>query len=118
MDKREFPRYEQDLSMGYAYPDQAAGSDLPGRILNISLGGVYMLSGSIIEKDTNVTLSFRISKDGDVTNLKTSGSVLRSGKLSDNPEMMAKYNISDIDSGCFAVVKFETPFIELSFMLH
>lgn len=118
MDKREFPRYEKDLTMGYAYPDKKSESDHPGRILNISLGGVYMLSGTILEKDTPVTLRFTINKDGDLKKLTTTGSVLRSGKLIDNPDMAEKYNIRNLEGECFAVVKFEAPFIELSFMLH
>ena len=118
MDKREFPRYEKDLTMGYAYPDKIADSHLPGRILNISLGGVYMLSGSILEKNTPITMTFTINNNGDIKNLTTTGSVLRSGNLNDNPEMISKYNITNPGGDCFAVVKFEAPFIELSFMLH
>jgi len=118
MDKRKFPRYEKNLTMGYFCTDKTAEAGLPGRILNISLGGVYMLSDSIIEKDTSITMTFKIKKDGDIKNLTTTGSVLRSGIINDNPEIISKYNLKKPDDRCFAVVKFEAPFIELSFMLY
>ncbi len=118
MDKREYPRFDKDLQIEYALQQKNYFPDTRGRILNISLGGVYMLSGSLIEKDTSITLTFTIQKDGRVSTLSTEGSVLRSGNVSDEPEMMAKYNIETPEGPCFAVVKFETPVIELSFMLH
>lgn len=118
MDKRKFQRYEKELTMGYACLNKTAETGLPGRILNISLGGVYMLSGSILEKNTPITMTFTINQNGDNKNLTTTGSVLRSGNIGDNPEMISKYNLKRTDGGCFAVVKFEAPFIELSFMLN
>ena len=118
MNKREYPRYDKDLQVEYAAQMKSPVPDTRGRILNISLGGVYMLSGSLIEKDTSITLTFTILKNGEATTLTTTGSVLRSGKITDEPEMMARYNIQAPGGTCFAVVKFEAPFVELSFMLH
>lgn len=118
MDKREYPRYDKDLQIEFALQQKNYFPDSRGRILNISLGGVYMLSGSLIEKDASITLTFTIQKDGKVSTLSTTGSVLRSGMISDEPEMMEKYNIQTPEGACFAVVKFEAPVIELSFMLH
>lgn len=118
MDKREFPRYDKELQVKYASRLNKSASDSPCRILNISLGGVYMLSTSILDKDTPITLTFTIKKNGNMTTLTTTGSVLRSGKIIDEPEMVAKYNIQSPEATCFAVVKFTAPFIELSFMLH
>ena len=118
MDKREFTRYEKDLQVAYTSQLKTPAKDIPGKILNISLGGVYMLSGSILEKDTTINLTFTIKNNEDIKTLTTTGSVLRSGKISDEPEMTAKYNINNPDGGCFAVIKFGDPFIELSFMLH
>jgi len=118
MDKREFPRYDKDLQVDYAYQQRNLQPDEHGRILNISLGGIYMLSGSVLEEGMEITLTFTINKNNKLTTLTTNGSVLRSGKLSDDPEMVRRYDISAPGNTCFAVIKFAAPFIELSFMLH
>ncbi|HOP61801.1 MAG TPA: PilZ domain-containing protein [Spirochaetota bacterium] len=118
MDKREYPRYDKDLQVDYAYQQKVPTTEEHGRILNISLGGIYMLSGSILEKGMEITLTFTINKNNKMTTLTTTGSVLRSGKISDEPEMSQKYDIKAPENRCFAVIKFNAPFIELSFMLH
>jgi len=118
MDKREFPRYDKDIQVACTPLLKITDEDFPSRILNISLGGVYMLSESVIEKDTSLNLTFSVNRGGTITTLATKGSVLRSGRINDEPEMIAKYNLGESDRSCFAVIKFEAPFIELSFMLH
>lgn len=118
MDKREFPRYDRDIQVACTPMLKIIPEDLPSRILNISLGGVYMLSESVLEKNTSVNLTFSVNREGVITTLATKGFVLRSGRINDEPEMIAKYNLGESERGCFAVVKFEAPFIELSFMLH
>lgn len=115
MNKRNFPRYDTDLQVLYEEPDK---DPAPGKILNISLGGLYMISGSKLEKDTELTLIFSVSKEGNESTLSTTGSVLRSGKIEDDTEAVKKYSIATPDGSYYAVLKFAAPFIELSFMLN
>lgn len=118
MDKREFPRYDRDILVKYATSIDTPVADTTGRSLNISPGGIYMLSGSLLERGREITLTFTLNMDGEMTTLKTTGSVIRSGKLTEDPDMIARYNIQAPDRAFFAAVRFSEPFIELSFMLH
>ena len=115
MNKRNFQRYDTNLQVLYEEPDK---NPAPGTILNISLGGLYMISDSKLEKDTELTLIFSINKEGNESTLSTSGSVLRSGKIEEDEDVMKKYNITIPNGSYYAVLKFEAPFIELSFMLQ
>ena len=115
MNKRNFQRYDTNLQVLYEEPDKAPA---PGKILNISLGGLYMISDSELDKDAELTLIFSINKGGKESTLSTTGSVLRSGKIEDDRETIKKYSIETPDGSYYAVLKFAAPFIELSFMLN
>jgi len=118
MDKREFPRYDRELEVLYSAGNKAAVKESRGRILNISLGGVYMLTDGPLTADIPVTLIFTVTKNNDSVSVEASGNVLRSGSMNDESEMAAKHNIKSPDETSFAVIRFTKPVIELSFMLQ
>ena len=65
-----------------------------------------------------VTLTFTVTKNNDSVSIEASGNVLRSGNMGNESEMAARHNIKSPAETSFAVIRFTTPVIELSFMLH
>lgn len=115
MEKREFPRFDKELDAAYSTGNAKA---LRGKILNISLGGVYMLTEDPIRTQMPVSLTFTVKQNGDASSINAEGMVLRSGYMAEEPAMAAKYNIKSPAETSFAVIRFVKPVIELSFMLQ
>lgn len=115
---REFPRYDKEMKIEYSFTDNNIISNTNGRVYNISLGGIYMVTELLVDKNSSLDLLFSFVKDDELIILKTTGSVLRSGTVTSDYEINKKYKPSPEDGAFFAVVKFSEPFVELSFLLH
>lgn len=115
---REHTRYDKNMLIEYSFPVSNVVSNSRGRVYNISLGGIYMVTQYMLEKNSVVEMVFSIVKDDELIFLKTRGSVLRSGTVISDSEVNKKYKLTGEDGDFFAVVKFVEPFVELSFMLH
>ncbi len=117
-ESREHARYDKKMIIEYSFPVNNILSSSKGRVYNISLGGIYMVTEYLVDKDSKVEMMFSIVKDDELIILKTNGNVLRSGTVISDSEINKKYKLTEDDGNFFAVVKFEEPFVELSFMLH
>jgi c-di-GMP-binding flagellar brake protein YcgR len=117
-ERRQYPRFDKDLTIEYSYRNSQGEHTTSGRLLNISLGGLFMVSGAMVEKDSQLKLHFHLLKDGKEINLVTDGTILRSGPVEQEDEMMKRYGVGSEFGAYFAVVKFLEPFFRLSFMLQ
>jgi len=117
-ERRQYPRYNKDLTIDYSYRDSKGKHSARGRLLNVSLGGLFMVSNNLVEKDSPLTMNFHLLKDGAEIDLATDGTILRSGPVEQEAEMMQRYGLGSESGKFFAVVKFVEPFFRLSFMLQ
>jgi len=117
-ENRQYARYDKEMKIEYAFSDNNIINNTKGKVYNISLGGIYMITELLVEKNSSLDLLFSFVKDDELIILKTTGTVLRSGSVISDYEINKKYRISPEDGAFFAVIKFTEPFVELSFMLH
>lgn len=117
-ENREHARYDKEMKIEYSFSDNNIISNTHGKVVNISLGGIYMVTELLVGKDSTLDMLFSFVKDDELIILKTIGSVLRSGTVISDCEVNKKYKLSPEDGGFFAVIKFAEPFVELSFMLN
>lgn len=117
-ENREHARYDKEMKIEYSFADNNIISNTNGRVYNISLGGIYMVTELLVDKNSSLALLFSFVKDDELIILKTTGTVLRSGTVISDSDINKKYRLSPEDGAFFAVVKFIEPFAELSFMLH
>ena len=115
---REHIRYDKEMRIEFSIAENTADTGCKGRVYNISLGGIYMVTENLIKTNSNLNLYFSFLKNNELIILQTSGTVLRSGSVISDYEVNKKYNLIPDDGGYFAVVRFSEPFVELSFMLH
>ena len=115
---REYTRYNKEMKIEYSFSDSNIISNTRGKVFNISLGGIYMVTELLVDKNSSLDLLFSFVKDDELIILKTTGTVLRSGTVISDSEVNKKYKLVPEDGGFFAVIKFSEPFLELSFMLH
>lgn len=117
-DNREHTRYDKELRIEFSLADSTINLGCKGRVYNISLGGIYMVTENFLHEDSTLQLFFSFMKNNELIILETTGTVIRSGSVISDYEVNNKYNLIPEDGGYFAVVKFFEPFVELSFMLH
>ena len=117
-ENRQYARYDKEMKIEYSFSDNNIISNTSGRVYNISLGGIYMISELLMEKNSYLDLLFSFVKDDELIVLKTTGNVLRSGTVISDSAINNKYKPSPEDGAFFAVIKFSEPFVELSFMLN
>jgi len=117
-ENREHARYNKEMKIEYSFSDSNIISNTKGKIYNISLGGIYMVTELLVDKNSSLKMLFSFVKNDELIILKTTGSVLRSGSIVSDTEIHKKYKLSPEDGAFFAVVKFSEPFIELSFILN
>jgi len=115
---RVHPRYDKEMKIEYSFSDNSIINNTNGKVYNISLGGIYMVTELLVDKNSNLNMLFSFVKEDELIVLKTTGTVLRSGTVVSDYEINKKYSLIPEDGGFFAVIKFSEPFIELSCMLH
>jgi hypothetical protein len=117
-ENRAYVRYDKEMKIEYSFSDNNIISNTNGKVYNISLGGIYMVTELLVDKNSTLDLLFSFVREDELIILKTTGSVLRSGTVISDSEINRKYRLSPEDGAFFAVIKFTEPFVELSFMLH
>ena len=117
-ENREFNRYDKRIKIEYSFSENNIFCNTCGKVVNISLGGIYMVTQLLVDKNLNLDLIFSLVRDDELIVLKTTGTVLRSGSIISDYDVNKRYKLSPEDGGFFLVVKFTEPFVELSFMLH
>jgi hypothetical protein len=115
---REYPRYTKDIKIEYSISDSDSISNTEGKIINISLGGMYIITELLVEKNLKLDLKVSFVKDDELIMLETMGTILRSGKITSDTELNENYSFSSVDGKYFAAIKFLEPFIELSLLLQ
>lgn len=115
---RQHSRYDKEMKIQYSFSDNTIINNTYGKVYNISLGGIYMVTELLVNKDSLLDMIFSFVRDDELIILKTTGKVLRSGTVISDSDLNKKYNLSPEDGNFFAVVQFSEPFVELSFMLH
>jgi len=116
-ENRQYARYDKEMKIEYSFSNNII-SNTCGKVYNISLGGIYMISELLVDKDSYLDLLFSFVKNDELIVLKTTGNVLRSGTVLSDSAVNKKYKPSPEDGAFFAVIKFAEPFVELSFMLN
>jgi hypothetical protein len=117
-ENRQYARYDKEMKIEYSFSDNNIINNTNGKVYNISLGGIYMISELLVDKDSSLDMVFSFVKDDALIVLRTTGSVLRSGTVVSDSAINKKYKPSPEDGAFFAVIKFAEPFVELSFMLN
>lgn len=117
-ENREYVRYDKQMKIEYSFSDSNLISNTCGKVYNISLGGLYMVTELLVEVHSRLDLVFSLVKDDELIILKTTGRVLRSGSFQSDLSLHKKFKPAPDDGTFFAVVQFSEPFIELSFLLH
>lgn len=117
-ENREFVRYDKEMKIEYSIIGDNITNKKNGKICNISLGGIYMVTEQLVDQDTPLDLVFSFVKDDELIILKKTGTVLRAGTVVSDLAVNKKYSLKPEEGGFFAVVRFSEPFAELSFMLN
>ena len=115
-ENRKYPRYDKKIEIEYSISDSDIISNAKGKIINISLGGMYIITDLLVEKNLKLDLKFSIVKDDELVILRNIGTVLRSGDVTSDLELNEKYILSHDDGKYFSAIKFLEPFIELSLL--
>jgi len=118
IDNRIHERHDKEVEIEYSISDSDIINNTNGKIINISLGGMYIITKLLVEKNSKLDLKFSFVKDDGLVVLRTAGSILRSGDVSSDAEMNEKYMIAPDDGQYFAAIKFLEPFIALSLLLE
>jgi hypothetical protein len=113
-EKRQFPRYTCNLSVKFDFyegnPDEPKIESLKpvkgkGTIIDISKGGVFVVSNSRVNIDMPINISF--SSSGKKNNLN--GIIVRTGLMKNNPsEIVQKYAGQKIKGDAYIAVKFNS----------
>ncbi len=129
IERREHNRRNADIMLEYEYytavgdenystalkPERASA-----RILNISLGGIFMISDVLLRASMPVAMFFKRRDEHDRENivLITNGTVLRAGHVCEDIAIKQRYGLKDDEKSCYSVVKFHSPLIELSSLMR
>ncbi|MCL1865011.1 MAG: PilZ domain-containing protein [Spirochaetes bacterium] len=116
IESRKYQRYDKEIKVEYSISDSDIINSVAGKILNISLGGVYIITDLLVEKNLKLDLKFSFVKDDELIILKTIGAVLRSGDRNSDLDINKKYHFFSDDGMYFAAIKFFEPFVELSLL--
>lgn len=122
-DKRYSGRRHADFKIDFEYYPKSAVSGASrgrGKAVNISLGGVYILTDTIVNSDAPIALFFKTDgpEQHDKTFFVTNGTVIRSGAVEEeSDEFKRKFGLEGGPGNCYCAVKFTSIQFELSSML-
>ena len=114
IDNRAHERYIKEMEVEFSVSGNDNINKVKGKIVNISLGGIYIITDTLIEKNSKLDLKISFYNDDELIAMETAGNILRSGDVTSDVEINEKYTISPDDGKYFAAIKFFEPFIELS----
>ena len=120
-ERRTIPRYQADFSVTVEFrPDPNTSSLLncPAKVVNISLGGVYLIVEDIIRPGIPLNMTFSInglSNTNFNNQYRTNGKVLRCGSIiEETPETRHRYHFDDLKNKYYCAVQFSEVQFELS----
>lgn len=120
-ERRTIPRYQADFDVNLEYrhdPNTAALSHGKAKVVNISLGGVYLLVDDRFRTGVPLTMTFIIkglSNTNEMNHYRALGKVLRSGSIKEEtPETRNRYHFSEVKNKFFCAVQFSEVQFELS----
>lgn len=116
IEKRQHKRYKCNIKVDFEYyendseninPEKAPVENSPkagkGRILDISLGGTFLVSNSRLTINMPVKLHFKIKKQV----FDYDGIVIRTGLLKNNPsEIAQKFSAVNVKEDAYLAIKF------------
>jgi len=114
IENRKYTRYDKKIEVEYSTSDNDIISNTTGKIINISLGGMYIITDLLVEKNSKLNLNFSFVENDELIILKNTGTVLRSGEITSDSDLNANYNLLPSDGKYYAAIKFLEPFMELS----
>jgi hypothetical protein len=113
-EKREFTRYSCNLPVKFIYfegnPDEfeietAKREKGKGVIVDISQGGVFIISNSRVNMNLPINLKFVLKKD----KFDINGIIVRTGLIKNNPsEVAQKYAEKKLKGDAYIAVKFDS----------
>lgn len=121
--QRQNDRHYAEFRVDFEYYPRAVASGASrgtGKTVNLSLGGVYMLTDTMLDPDMPIALFFKMDDGnrGDRTFFVTNGTVLRAGTLREEPEdFREKFGLGSGEDDYYCAVKFTSVQFELSSML-
>ena len=120
-ERRIIPRYQAEFNVQIEYrhdPNTASLTHSSAKVVNISLGGVYLLVDEKFRNGVPLSLTFIInglSNTNEMNHYKTSGKVLRAGSIKEEtPETRYRYHFSEVKNKFFCAVQFHEVQFELS----
>lgn len=120
-ERRIIPRYQADFDVTVEFrpnPNTASLSHCMAKVVNISLGGVYLLIDEKFRNGVPLGMTFRInglSNTNELNSYKASGRVLRSGTIrEETPETRHRYHFEEIKNKYYCAVQFNDVQFELS----
>jgi len=120
-ERRIIPRYQAEFDVSLEFtpdPNIISIARQQAKVVNISLGGVYLLIDEKIKSGIPLDLTFIInglSNSNEKNMYKTSGRVLRSGSIKEEtPETRSRYHFNEIRNKYYCAVQFNDVQFELS----
>mgnify|MGYP001212138016 FL=1 len=120
-ERRTIPRYQADFNVNVEYnpdPNLASLSHCDAKVVNISLGGVYLIVEEKIRQGVPLNMIFSINGSSN-TNLnnqyRTTVLVLRCGSIKEEtPETRHRYHFEEVKNKFYCAVQFNEVQFELS----
>ena len=120
-ERRIIPRYQADFSLTVDFmpdPNDASLMRCPAKVVNISLGGVYLIVEEKIRPGIPLNMTFSInglSNTNTNNHFRTNGKVLRCGSIKEEtPETRHRYHFDDVKNKFYCAVQFNEVQFELS----
>lgn len=120
-ERRTIPRYQADFDVTVEFrPDlnNASFTHYPAKVINISLGGVYLIVEEKLRPGIPLNMTFSINGLSNTNfndQYRTFGKVLRCGSIrEETPETRHRYHFDDIKNKFYCAVQFNEVQFELS----
>lgn len=120
-ERRIIPRYEADFNVTVEFrhdPNNVSLMHCPAKVVNISLGGVYLIIEEKLRTGVPLNMTFSINglSNTNINNqYRTNGKVLRCGSIKEEtPETRHRYHFDDVKNKFYCAVQFNEVQFELS----
>lgn len=120
-ERRIIPRYQADFHVSVEFrpdPNTASLLHYPAKVVNISLGGVYLIVEEKIRPGIPLNMTFSINGLSNTSfnnQYRTDGKVLRCGSINEEtPETRHRYHFDDIKNKYYCAIQFSEVQFELS----
>lgn len=114
-EKRKYPRYSCKINAKLDYypgnpdevdPEISVPVSVNGLILDISVGGIFIITSELVSVNSPARVFFSTSND----EVSASGRIVRTGRLQDNPsEIARKYSVFSNKGENYIAIQFDEP---------